>query len=570
MNWAFPSAAGSQYAVNDLTEIAASIEGVFVQAGERLGDAVGRWRIVSSSFSTLAEQYDSDEMRRCVDELRSALSVVGSLGARDGRSTAGQLAELGCSLAAMRARLVRLRKTLGEVKLVALNAKVEAAHLDADRNEFSVFTGEIDRLVIDAESELTSLDGELQILASQTAAAHQAQAGFESGHGSELQAVCLQLDAGLRRLADQRRRISGAAGLIGQRSAQAADHVGELVLALQIGDITRQRAEHVGQALQLLDSLDATAPSLTAEDMRQAAALLTSLQAGQLEQAATDLDHEAAQVSSNLNALAREAQEVGRQGNESFSGVGGTSFLEALAAEIARIDTLFEGYSAALDGTRLAMRAVTTATASMVAHVEAIHSIEADLKIMGLNASLKCGRLGDRGRTLSVVAQNLRQLANRTVEDAGALMAGLNSITTTAQSLAHREDTDTGTEDARTNLHRARTLLSANGANQKEALRILEEESAKVQSALNEAVANITGANELSRRMRTVANRLKEATKDVVVPPERIEHLKGLVLGNLTGNYTMASERALHDLFSGTASAAPSAAAEVAVDDLLF
>ncbi|MCR6630952.1 MAG: hypothetical protein NVV74_13395 [Magnetospirillum sp.] len=559
------------HAVAELDQVAGSIETVFLEAGERLGDAVTRWRAISASFASLAGQYEGEEMRRCVDGLRATLSMAGTLGSQAGGSAAGLLGELGGALKNMESRLNRLSKTVAEVKLVALNAKVEAAHLDAGRLDFTVFTREIDRLVANAAAELAVLAGELRSLAGETAAAHQAQAGFNDSHGSELQAVCRRLDEGLQQLAGQRQRSANAAALIGTRSSAAGDHIAEVVSALQIGDITRQRTEHVTQALELLADLAAHAPGLAPEDYRQAAALVSSLQATQLEQSAADLDHETAEVTANLAALAREAEEVARLGQDSFGGSGGASFLDGLAGEMARIQQLLERYAGALANTEAAMRSVTHATGAMVAHVEAVHSIEADLKIMALNASFKCSRLGPKGRTLSVVAQNLRQLATRTVEDAGALMDGLKAAMATAETLAHGQGDGGEIATALASLREAAALLATNGADQDGALCGLEADSARAQALLNEAVGHITRADDFSRRLREAALRLRETAKEVEIDPERAEELKSLVLANLSGNYTMASERSLHDLFGGGANTAAAAeAAPVDLDDILF
>ncbi|HTH16402.1 MAG TPA: methyl-accepting chemotaxis protein [Magnetospirillum sp.] len=567
-----PTGLETTLAVAELDRVAGSIEAVFLDAGERLGQAVGCWRSIAQSFADLAQQYEGDDMRHCVDGLHAALAVAAGLGCQTGGSSATRLGGLAGALKDMSARLNRLTKTVGEVKLVGLNAKVEAAHLDAGSLDFSVFTREIDRLANDAAAELALLEGELRELAGQTDAAYKAQAGFSDGHGAELQSVCRRLDEGLALLASQRQRIAAAASLIGQRSRQAGDHVADLVSALQIGDITRQRTEHVSQALGLLGDLPNLAPTLSADEAAQAAALVVNLQSAQLDNSAHDLSREAAEVTRNMGALADEAEEVGQLGHSSFTGAHGTSFLEGLAAEMARTEALLQGYGTALANTETAMREVSKATESMVAHVEAVHSIEADLKIMGLNASFKCSRLGDRGRTLSVVAQTLRQLANRTVEDAGALMGGLKTAMGIAEDLADGQTASEGIDGALANLRAAAAFMAANGASQEAALAGLEAESSRAQGLLREAADGIGITADFSRALREVAIRLRDTTARTAIDPERADELKCHVLANLTGNYTMASERALHDLFGGDEPAATASAepATVDVDDLLF
>lgn len=561
----------SALSIAELEQVSGTIETVFLETGARLGEAVECWRAIAASFGVLAGQYDGEDMRRCVTGLNAALAVADGQGSSAAESAAARLGQLNGALNAMGTRLTRLGKTVGEVKLVALNAKVEAAHLDAGSVDFSVFTREIDRLATDAAAELAQMQSALHSLAAQTAAAHQAQVAFSTGHGAELQAVCERLNGGIGQLAAQRQRIGAAATRIGERSRQAGDHVAELISALQVGDITRQRTEHAAQALGLLSDLPSLAPTLSAEEVRQAAALVTALQASQLEQAAADLDHELAEISANLEALSREERDLAELGRSSFTGsTEGASFLDGLAAEMARTRSLMERYGDALSHIESAMRVVDKAAHAMMAHVEAVHSIEADLKIMALNASFKCARLGDKGRTLSVVAQSLRQLANRTVEDAAHLMDALKAAMAIAESLSSGQGEASRIAEAQDELRAAADLLSANGTSQDAALTTLDADGTRAHAQLRAAAEGIGGASGFSVRLKAVAARLRESAEAVPVPPERAEELRSTVLANLAGNYTMASERALHQMFGGENGAAPAEAEPVDVDDLLF
>lgn len=567
MTIASPVGLVTAQATTELDHLAGSIETVFLESGERLGDAVGCWRAISSSFGSLAAQYECDDMRRCVEGLSRALNTAASLGTRTNEQAQGLLGDLGSALSAMQNRLNRLNKTIAEVKLVALNAKVEVAHLDVARADFSVFTGEIDRLAIDAAGELSALAKELRHLDMEMSMASSTQAGFSTRHGAELQSVCQRLSEGLALLSSQRQRIADAASQIGSRSNEAGDHIAEVVSALQIGDISRQRTEHVSQALTLLGDLATHSPGLSPEDALHARALVSTLQATQLDQTADSLDRDAGEVARNLSALAEEAVEVGRLGRESFAGANGTSFLENLGTEISRVQTLLEGYGEALTHTEATMRSVTLATKAMVSHVETIHSIEADLKVMALNASFKCARLGDKGRTLEVVAQNLRQLASRTVEDAEALMSGLGTATRTAESLTHDQG-ETDIDKALDDLRQAAATLS--GTDNKTALSGLESDSVKAQTLLHEAAQRIGGAGEFSSRLRQIATRLRQSVADITIDPSRIDILEKQILANLTSNYTMASERSLHEMFSSGATAPTAESDANDLDDILF
>lgn len=560
------------HAFTELNDVAGTLETVFLEAGNGLGAAVGCWNTISETFAALAGQFDRADLHACIDDLGAALGVAAGLGGGGQGENQACLGDLEAALAAMRGRLERLNRTIAEVKLVALNAKVEAAHLDEHGTDFSVFTREIDRLAGDAAGELGALESELRHLAEQTTEARHAQSGFAERHGGELLTLTRRLDDSLRTLTQQRHQVAEAALSIGQRSRLAGDKVGQAVMSLQIGDITRQRTEHVAEAMGVLGGLCGTPTELALDDDAQAAALVASLQARQLEQTAADLRRQVEQVTVSLTELAGETEAITTLGRDSFGG-GDGSFLGDLGREIGQVERLLEDYAAAFDRTGAIMHSVSAAAAAMAVHVEAIHSIEADLKIMALNASFKCARLGDRGRTLSVVAQSLRQLANRTVEDAGTLMSGLHTARTRAESLASGQRGGDAAAIGQTveRLRAAAGLLAATGAEQATALTVLETDSRRAQGLLRDCRDGIAESDGFAHRLCQVAQELQRLAAAAPVDPARIEELKGLVLSRLAGNYTMASERALHDLFGGDASHDQTHQEDaVDVDDLLF
>lgn len=563
------------HAFAELSGVADGLEAVFLDAGSGLGEAVTCWDTIAQTFTALTAQFERTDMRACIDDLTAALAVAAELGATGQGDTVTRLSELEGALTAMASRLVRLSRTVAEVKLVALNAKVEAAHLDDRSTDFSVFTREIDRLAADAARELAVLSTELHALTAETSEARQAQAGFAERHGGALLSLTHRLDDSLHTLNEQRRQVAEAAASIGRRSRLAGDKVGQAVMALQIGDITRQRTEHVAEAMTVLGGLCVPPPDVPAADTAQAISLVASLQAHQLEQTAADLLEQVGQVSISLADLAGETEAITSLGRDSFGG-GDGSFLTDLGREIGQVERLLEEYATALTRTGETMNSVCTAVATMVAHVEAIHSIEADLKIMALNASFKCSRLGDRGRTLSVVAQSLRQLATRTEEDAETLMSGLQTAQAQAEILADNHNGHDGEAIglAVTRLREATERLSAIGTEQAAALNVLETDSHRAQMLLRGGCEHIAVSDGFARRLRKVAQGLIDIADSTPIDTTRIEELKNLVLSRLSGNYTMASERALHDLFGAAATAADAPPrtepTETEIDDLLF
>ena len=81
---------------------------------------------------------------------------------------------------------------------------------------------------------------------------------------------------------------------------------------------------------------------------------------------------------------------------------------------------------------------VSQATGRLVGHTSTLRSLEEDIRIMGLNMSLKCGRLGTIGLPLMVIAQELRAYSSHIATESGAVTVHLDRMMAIAKSLSDR------------------------------------------------------------------------------------------------------------------------------------
>ncbi|HEY0834088.1 MAG TPA: hypothetical protein VGE72_09295, partial [Azospirillum sp.] len=405
-----------------------------------------------------------------------------------------------------------------------------------------------------------------------------------------------RLDACLDVVRRHRDNAATAAVEIGARSRRIAEKVGGAVKSLQIGDITRQRAEHVGHALDVLAQAlgrdgsgngdgggEAWCAALSADQRAAVVAAICRLQSTQAGRAAAEFEREIRSLAAALLTLADESRAIVGLGGRLYGAAdrAGASFLADLAAELGTAEALMATCRAARAEVDRVAETASRSLADLVSEIEAVRTIEVDMRLVGLNTALKCGRLGDQGRTLSVIAQELRAYANATVEDAQAVMAGLRAVVDAAQAL-HRRGTEQGA--ARMALLGQETAgavarLDAVGAGLSSALATLEGEGGRVARVLADTAAGITVHDDVGRALRAAAQRLDALAASHGGAGnggtgEDADVVRDRVLAILKGHYTMASERDIHDLFTGADAAAgrdpPAGKAEANVDDLLF
>jgi len=363
-------------------------------------------------------------------------------------------------------------------------------------------------------------------------------------------------------------------------------------MALQVGDITRQRIEHVEYALAVLTAiLEPTAEArhagygnwaaLTEPQRHALAALCCRLQAAQLNDTADELDREIGRILSSLQELASDARAILRLGTEAFgaSGERRGTFLGELEEKVGEVDALLNSFGKARREADRVAASVSAAATNLVSHISTVRSLEADIRIMGLNTTLKCGRLGTVGRPLSIIAQELRVYANQIAAEAGAVMTNLDGVVATAASLSGGEQEDRAADIAAVadSMTGSVARLSAAGESLAGALARLEQDSEAVASLLHETVARAAAHEEIGRALRQAAADLAKVMPDPAFRAENAAPQIERMLDLLARSYTMERERIIHDgrgesrpstRAAAVVAAAPSAA--TALDDILF
>jgi hypothetical protein len=572
---------------NALQSAFAPIEGLFQGAGETLGDAVTSVRDITQSCHLLSRSMAEDALSSSMTRLQSALSGVTELAAKAGGGK-DSLAALTALTDDMEKRILRLSRTIDEVEILGINAKIEAAQVTAQNVDFSVFTREIGRLAELAAESLGKLGTELASLGRLIASAQAEQDAFERDNQQSLSAVVQRLEGNLRKISERQKTAARASGNLADLSEKIAHRVAQAVSDLQIADITRQRVEHVCHALKVAeDLLDAAqGPNGEADRGLAVVAAVCRLEAAQLRNAEANFSREIDRIVTNLKGLTREADEIRQQGDTvcGSSERGGASFLTELGNDFDQVKLLLEKYAGSRGKIEGVIHSVSAGVSEMVKYLTAVHSIEADMRVMGLNATLKCSRLGKDGRALSVIAQELRVFANRTADDGDVIMQGLERLIAAADGLARGGESAEGKAigDLLEEMDGAVSALETANGELERPMATLNREGPRVGAALDDTVRRVTSHREGPISLRRVVDDLESLASAAPDTGGRDPaEIKETVLRLMKGRYTMAAEHEIHSLFDdmdGTSalgsSVGPSsgqkADAAANVDDFLF
>jgi hypothetical protein len=569
---------------------ASAMEERFLAIGEQLEVSTATMTALTETFAELVRELKGDNLGRATHALNDVGTEVATLAKvqRGERQSIGRLAEM---TETVQGRLVRMNKALKGINTLTINTRIAAAGLGGIGDDFLAFADEIGRTLKAAQGRLERFTLELDAVDRQVSAASENQIAFDKSQGATVVAIPGQLADAVATIASHGVKAADAAAKVGAHSERVTGQIGKAVMALQIGDITRQRLEHLDFALRLateLLSADRSQGSAdqngSTPDLRTAcAAIACRLQLAQLDDTVQEFEADTARILSSLRTLAADAGDILRLGTSTFGADGerrGT-FLVALGEKVADVETLLEDFRTARNEADSVAASVSAAAIGLVSNLSAVQSLEADIRIMGLNTTLKCSRLGNAGRPLSVIAQELRVYAGEIATEGATVREALDGIVATATSLSTREQAGRATEIAAV----AEAMTGAVGRLQGAGERLagafakLEIDGEAVAGQLKAAAEKTAQNAEMGGLLRRLSQDLAATLPAAPAIDDALPPLLSEVLDRIAASYTMDRERAVHARYLASETTiparavpdpAPAQTAEDALADMLF
>jgi len=401
----------------------------------------------------------------------------------------------------------------------------------------------------------------------------EAQKRFQESHQNRLLSIAGEIAASVAALGDRRRETVASLAEIGARSQRVGAQIGQCVVALQVGDSTCQRIEHVRRALHLAaEGLEsgvedcawaASGAPLDCEARKAVVVAICRLQSRQLDAALDEFTGDMDKIAAALRGLLADSEELATRDRALFGsgGADGDSFLETLERRLQSARAIMKECRQARATIDSAAATVSATMADLDQRTANLSEIIIDVTMIGTNALLKSSRLGDRGKGLSVIAQELRSYAAKIVEGVEALPAALREVAAFVERFTEhgraRGADHLSALDGR--MLGAIEPFKANGRAMTGALTRLEQETATVRALLGDAV------RRLAADRNDIGTALRDANGEIDSLAAAIGGAEGWPAGCdetldrlLRGAYTMASERQIHEAFlAEAASAAP-------------
>ena len=567
-----------------LRRIPGVVDPMFMAIGDKLAHALGALNTLQGDFNSLSARLQSAETQSLGQTLETVAAQSEEL-SRSLDQDSELLQPVLTVISGVSNALMTLKQVGTEIGALSVNAKVLAAQVNVTEVDFSVFTQEMGRLGRMEAEAVQKAEASLYSVRSSVDSAQNAMLQFGRNNVQELSHVAQRLDQCMTALFQQQRASSLALDRMSAMSQQIGAKVAQCISALQINDLTSQRIEHVATALEKICAM-VEADSKNNEEFAWAAhydrdrkiamaATACKLQESQSAHALGEFNIEINKLKDSLVGLSQDVVAILDMASTVFQADGGESVIRTVQTQAEHASRLLVEYAEAKDSISTLMGAVSDGFNVMRDDISDINSLDADMRVMGLNATFKCGRLGHSGRALGVVAQELRVCSRKTEESSvyvSGLIAPITSVISGLVNRAHSEnqqalDLTSKTQTAVTELTEMARLMESS-------LVVLKDGCGSLEKLLGQAGSSITVHNVMSQNLTPIIGILKDVGLSVSVDQAMESAIHDDISRFLAGNYTMEGERVIHSMLGtstdGISSVSATTADSQSIDDMFF
>lgn len=295
------------------------------------------------------------------------------------------------------------------------------------------------------------------------------------------------------------KEIDGIASAFNEFVAKVQQTVAQTLATMnEVSQLTRSTATAAEQSLQEV--------SLQNEELHT-----LEIRVNEMGQATREIAETAAKVSSNADA----ANDNSMKGKQCVQEV--TEAINTLSTDI--------------DGTARSMVELTNDCQSVGQVLEVIRSIAEQTNLLALNAAIEAARAGEQGRGFSVVADEVRTLANRTQDSTTEIhdiVSKLQKSATASSDLMQQ-----GNQQIQANVEHADAALTmlvdiSQSIETINSGSLVVAAATEEQSAVNNEIGtNITNIREASKRSATSAQDTQQASQQLQGLIEKLSALLG-------------------------------------------
>ncbi len=585
----------------DLKLVTKSSEGEFLAIGEKLQHFYQRADGIAKISQSVARSISGDQTAKVIKDFQAIVRRMRAMEAESDQSSQ-TMQELLDILGTLRQQLAAFQNIVRSLRMLCISIRIQSARIELEEFGFDSLADDVGTLAEEVENRCERLLQRAEALAQILGDAVARARTLETQQKAQVQTILSDTSKSLKGITEKHRRSAKGAETLATRYAGIGQSIGNIVMSLQIHDLTRQRVEHAQEALEKITaklkpntSKDAGDASTTQtgrpqpqapvdETLLAQAGAISELQIAQVQHARDELVAAVETIMANLQGVGDLVAEIVQE-TQALNGAADTSDHDSLAeleAGFASIVQALSSYNAANQELAAVTSSVGATLQQMAVFSSDIEAIGIKIKLIALNAIIKSAHFGDKGATLSVLAEAIHDLSVDTCARTETVHQNIDVIMNSSKALGSADKLENTTIPAISQSLQALmdTLKSMNSEIATQLAQMLTEGDG-LSRQIATTIAGITVHQQVSKAIQQAVKGLERI---VVLArdncPGFSESDRSALIQELESAYTMQGERAVHRSVAKTGAAvaggalAGAAATAVATpepdEDILF
>lgn len=567
-----------------LDNLISSTEEEFLAIGEKLQEFHQQAGEISALSSDVASRISGDEMKPVIEVLNAVSEMVEEIGGSFDAEK-NMLSSILTNMAQIRAPLVNFENIARNLNILCAFIKIETARLGDTGTAFNTLSEDVRRLASLISTKTGNLIDKTDTLIPALNENISLIDNYKFQQEGQSRVVLDKISNNLAMIS-QRKDISAATVLdISAKWRQATASIGEIVQSMQFHDITRQRIEHTCDALKNLKQKTAglkrerTAWRRIHNLFKNAgnnndksgsgefpvASLIAdtcNLQCAQLQKAKDDFAKAIEHILENMKNVAFYAGSISdeiMQISGKKEGKEG-SFIREMEEDVDYLSNSIGIFARIKKDLSEAMNTMTSTAAGMSGYMQEMEKISIEMQILALNASIHAAHIGDRGTTLSTLADSIHRLAAETAAMVIEIIANLKEAIANAEKLAATASAEISeghkqTAQIKNSLGQMLLPLKTIDAEIAALLPRIDKSGRSLAVDIQDLVSEVQIHDKIGSSIEKVeASLVKAVQKMKVKKDETTVSNKSILLEDLASQYTMDCERETHLAIAGIVS----------------
>jgi hypothetical protein len=536
-------------AATSIEEVGSRIEDVFAKVGGDLGQAHTIFEQLARDLGSASHELSGaniDGASVALQDIAGRLSGLAEVLPSESRL----LGAIGSSAVQASALLRHLIKHIQMIRVIARSSRIEAAALDGNRGDFIGFTQEVSNLAHSAQILIVGCSKDQEQLSDALEVALSRQLEFEKRYRHQLVSVSDDLISVYSEIKDRQAKSAQLAELARASTIRMGATVGGAIVSLQAGDSARQRLEHICRGLRIASGAKVCIGPGSSDAIPYAAPLICKLQAAQLRDVISEFEADISGIGHALMTLSVDSTKIVGHGRLLFGGRDDdmTSSLALMKQRLAQATVLISACGHAKKSVDASISILENMLGRFRTAIFTLDETIVDIILIGMNAALKAGRLGAQGRTLVVVADELKATTDHISGGAKLLRPVLEKMAQAADSLKGlriEEDSLHVTDTENLIVGAIREIETGNGKLNQLTSRLMQE-SLQFEALTTGAQAMMSALSEKTAALPGIAVRLENIGQNIQDLSSDEARGVGDLFEEIYLQYTMEIEREIH------------------------